>query len=734
MSQDPMFSLAVGSPRSGLTWLNENGTLAVPAAGARAYMDLQPGSPAINSAGFTGCLKVSFRDQLRKLRDETCDRGAYETLTPTRTLTVNTLADTTPNGCTAQDCTLREAIQEANSSDQLAIITFDSALFASGPQTLTLQLGELRIQRSLVLQGPGADKLTLLARQSSPARHLWVDANQDKTVRISGLTFKGGRLPTDNCYGGGSIHIGTAQVIIEDSYFEGNRGGQGGAIFGGNVLLKRTTFVGNVASVGGAIYNAYGQLSVANSTFFNNQAMFGVASYCPSPAGSAIYNGNHPLNVQNTTLHKNKTIYHSSAVLISGHAGAIFNSSFGNIVIGNSIINHSLFAKRTNMASEATETPLSDIHNNCRNYGLLVSVGHNIEYNTAEMNTCELLAQADQITHPQLDVLADLPPSVIVYPVGSIPVIRLQSISPAINAGNSNICSGSLVGGRDGRGAKRPPVNCDIGAYEYGSETAEFPDTIGIFRPSSNIFHLRFSNTTSPADIAVVFGVSTDLPIAGDWNGDGRSTIGVYRPSTGTFFLKSANTFDAPVAYTFTFSGASPNSVPIAGDWDADGQAGVGLYNASTGQVLLRNALSTGFADYAMLFGMTGDLPVTGDWDGDGQDSFGIYRGDTFYLTNQVCGNNCISSANHTFVLGNVGDVPFAGDWNGNGRDGAGVFRPTNGITYFKNALTTGFADIAIVYGIAGDKPVAGVWQFSGADQADAPERPALAPTFVPRQ
>jgi predicted outer membrane repeat protein len=53
ITQDPMFSLAVGSPRSGLTWLNENGTIVViqePGAGARAYMDLQSGSPAINSA------------------------------------------------------------------------------------------------------------------------------------------------------------------------------------------------------------------------------------------------------------------------------------------------------------------------------------------------------------------------------------------------------------------------------------------------------------------------------------------------------------------------------------------------------------------------------------------------------------------------------------------------------------------------------------------------------------
>jgi CSLREA domain-containing protein len=678
---------------------------------------------------------VSFRDQLRKLRDETCDRGAYETLTPTRTLTVNTLADTTPNGCTAQDCTLREAIQEANSSDQLAIITFDSALFASGPQIINLTRGQLEVEKHLILEGPGAHLLTVRGRQAAagiqPDRHFWIKGGVDKLVRLKGMTLADGRLTG----GGGSIHTPNTQLVLEDMHFLNNTAGEGGALFGGQLVIQRTTFTSNRAVRGGAIFvNVSPLLSISNTSFRANEALASALTGT-LPSGSAIYlnSGVGSAYLYNSTFHGNITIYKTSNPPMNQRVGTLGADPVVSVFVANTILDRSRFAWRTDVNNPNTQTELAFI-NNC--VGNIISQGNNIDYprDINSQSTCNFYAQGDNLNDPKLDVSADLPPPVIVYPVGSIPVIRLQSISPAINAGNSDICNGSLVGGRDGRGAKRPPVNCDIGAYEYGSETAEFPDTIGVFRPSGSTFYLRFSNTTGPADIAVVFGVSTDLPMAGDWNGDGRSTIGVYRPSTGTFFLKNANTFDAPIAYTFTFSGASPNSVPIVGDWDADGRAGVGLYNANTGQVLLRNALSTGFADHTLLFGMTGDLPLTGDWDGDGQDSFGIYRGDTFYLTNQVCSNNCIPTADYAFVLGNVGDVPFAGDWNGNGRDGAGVFRPTNGITYFKNELTTGFADIAIVYGIAGDKPVAGVWQFSGADQANPPEQPSLAPTFVPRQ
>ena len=31
-----------------------------------------------------------------------------------------------------------------------------------------------------------------------------------------------------------------------------------------------------------------------------------------------------------------------------------------------------------------------------------------------------------------------------------------------------------------------------------------------------------------------------DIPVAGDWNGDGKDAVGVYRPSTGQFVLETS--------------------------------------------------------------------------------------------------------------------------------------------------------------------------------------------------
>ncbi|MEP7288421.1 MAG: hypothetical protein ABI947_21940 [Chloroflexota bacterium] len=265
-------------------------------------------------------------------------------------------------------------------------------------------------------------------------------------------------------------------------------------------------------------------------------------------------------------------------------------------------------------------------------------------------------------------------------------------------------------------------------------------DTIGIFRPSTNTFYMRNSNTTGSADLSSTFGLSTDFPVVGDWNGDGISTIGVYRPSTAFFYLKNSNSPGAPVAYSFQLG--YPNDMPMAGDWDGDGTDGVGVFRPSNGLIYLKNDLVTGYAQFQMVLGIPGDVPIAGDWDGDGIAGPGVFRPSTanFYLSNKVC--NCSVFADYQIALGAGGDQPMAGDWNGNGISGIGVFRPSNGQMYLKYNPTAGYADISLIFGIPNDKPVAGQWVLPPGDQELPPQSattepvsppaPKLAPTFVP--
>lgn len=229
---------------------------------------------------------------------------------------------------------------------------------------------------------------------------------------------------------------------------------------------------------------------------------------------------------------------------------------------------------------------------------------------------------------------------------------------------STTVAAGSYALLVEGVGTGNPNTGysdyASIGRYTitgtYGGSTT----TTGVFRPSNGNVYLKNTNASGFADTQFVYGIAADVPVAGDWDGNGVDSVGIYRD--GTFYLRNSNT--------------------------------------------------AGSADVIVSFGAAGDKPVVGDWDGNGTDTIGVYRNGTFLLRN----TNTPGNADLTFEVGTTGDLPIAGDWNGDGTDTAGVFRPSNGFIYLKNANTPGFADIEFVYGQAGDAPVAGDWDGDGTD------------------
>jgi hypothetical protein len=51
-----------------------------------------------------------------------------------------------------------------------------------------------------------------------------------------------------------------------------------------------------------------------------------------------------------------------------------------------------------------------------------------------------------------------------------------------------------------------------------------------------------------------------DLPVTGDWNGDGMTEVGVFRPSSHTFFLKNG-------IKTTTVNWGRSTYLPVTGKW-----------------------------------------------------------------------------------------------------------------------------------------------------------------------
>jgi len=197
--------------------------------------------------------------------------------------------------------------------------------------------------------------------------------------------------------------------------------------------------------------------------------------------------------------------------------------------------------------------------------------------------------------------------------------------------------------------------------------------------------------------------VTVPVRAAGDVDG-----VGVVDVSSGVWYLRDAGTGD-----TTSFYFGNPGDVPIMGDWNGDGVDTPGLYRQSDGYVYLRNSNTEGPADIRFFFGDPSDVPLAGDFDGDGFDTVSIYRpsNQTFYVINELGANDGgLGAAEFSYVFGNPGDAPFAGDFDGDGVDTFGLHRESTGLVYFRNSHTGGIADSQFIYGDPGDKIIAGKW------------------------
>ncbi|WP_372734453.1 peptidoglycan DD-metalloendopeptidase family protein [Nocardioides sp.] len=168
----------------------------------------------------------------------------------------------------------------------------------------------------------------------------------------------------------------------------------------------------------------------------------------------------------------------------------------------------------------------------------------------------------------------------------------------------------------------------------------------------------------------IKFGSSSDQPLLGDWNGNGRVSPAVRNPTTKTFSLKNKR-----AVTKVKFGGRK--DLAISGDWDGDGIWEVGVRRAGSGVFKLRAA--DGSVTKVRL-GRASDIPVTGDWDGDGITDLGFYDGETATFTLRLVEGES-AEAFQQVQLGEPGDLPVAADWDANGVTDLAVWDP-NTATY----------------------------------------------------
>jgi len=237
------------------------------------------------------------------------------------------------------------------------------------------------------------------------------------------------------------------------------------------------------------------------------------------------------------------------------------------------------------------------------------------------------------------------------------------------------------------------------------------------------VWYLRTTLTSGPANTTFSYGRTGDIPVMGDWDGDGDDTVGVVRQTQRgadtvyTWFLRNSNSSGSNTVPAFVFGAPTfvavdqLGTIPVAGDWDGDGDDTPGIMafgpdvNDRITWTLLRSA-STGSPADTLVYGRGRGYAVTGDWDGDGDDTVGFRSGRTWFLRNSITSG----VADLTFDYGGRSlELPVPGDWDGDGDYTPAVLRNNppgeeGGFPrwLFRNSNTAGVADGQFLFGGSG--------------------------------
>jgi hypothetical protein len=412
-------------------------------------------------------------------------------------------------GCNTTHCSLREAILGALIGD-----TIDFTL--SLPSTVTLTQGELLVNKSIQIQGPGADQLTVSAGFTDPSLpaepaegfrifHIY-NNNWPMEVGISGLTIRDGR----GDQGGGVFVDQEATLVMTDCVIGPNNivsyAGGGISIQNGTLTMNNCSVVGNhgTGSEGGAgIFTGHSELTIVNSTISGNVTN--------NYGGGVLAKDNSVVTLIHSTVSDNIANQDFEDATRGGGGGIYIDNAalelWNTIIAGNTDL-----TDPTDLDGHAKWPDVS---------GAVTSLGGNlIGDGTGSTGWLggDMVGSAATVIDPLLGTLD-------IHEPGVTPTFPLLAGSPAIDA---VACATGII--TDQRGITRPQGSaCDIGAFELEPGFNQ-PPSFTSTPLTTATQGLLYSYTVTASDQNAGDSLTITAPIKPAWltfldNGDGTATL-----------------------------------------------------------------------------------------------------------------------------------------------------------------------------------------------------------------
>jgi CSLREA domain-containing protein len=232
---------------------------------------------------------------------------------------VNTTQDVWDGACSADSCSLREAIVASN-------VHPGAVLLAAGTYVLEhADIGEttdLDVASGMGIYGAGADHTRIDGNQRDRVLHL----RSGGTVLVADLTITNG---TDSGDGGGIFAEGVGFLWIEGVTVAGNvAGGRGGGVrMLGRGIITRTTIAMNQAGIAGGGLSAVGpndtRVEVRETTIADNTSL---------GTGGGVHSSSR-VRFTNVTISGNRAHTHGGGLhaLVGGAVAILSSTIAGNI-------------------------------------------------------------------------------------------------------------------------------------------------------------------------------------------------------------------------------------------------------------------------------------------------------------------------------------------------------------------------------------------------------------------